>query len=244
VFYLAAVRSHPAFRAGIKDMLPAAPGIAAWGLMTGVAMTKSGLSLIESLCMTFVVFAGSAQLASLPLIAVGAPLWVILATAFCVNLRFVVFSAHLRQFVMHLPRQHRMPLGFMVGDITYVLFTQRHAQPAPDETGQREQVAFLAGHAICNMSAWMGSSVIGCLLASFIPTQWGIGFAGVLALLGISFSLAADRMRLIAAAVASVAAIMAFALPLRLNVLVAIAAAVVVCLAVERQVHAAMAKRI
>ena len=44
-------------------MLPVAPGIAAWGLMTGVAMMKSGLSLVEALAMTLTVFAGSSQLA-------------------------------------------------------------------------------------------------------------------------------------------------------------------------------------
>jgi predicted branched-subunit amino acid permease len=51
------------------------------------------------LMMTFLVFAGSSQLASLPLLTAHAPIWVILATAFCVNLRFVVFSAHLRNYL-------------------------------------------------------------------------------------------------------------------------------------------------
>ena len=58
------------------------PGISAWGLVTGVAMVKSGMSVPLALFMTFTVFAGSAQLASLPLIAAGAPMWVIWATAF------------------------------------------------------------------------------------------------------------------------------------------------------------------
>jgi predicted branched-subunit amino acid permease len=62
--------------------------------MTGVAMVKSGLSGLEAVLMTLIVYAGSAQLAAVPMIAAGAPLWVILAAAFCVNLRFVVFSAH------------------------------------------------------------------------------------------------------------------------------------------------------
>jgi predicted branched-subunit amino acid permease len=73
-----------------------APGIAAWGLMTGVAMVKSGMSVTESVAMTLLVYAGSSQLAAIPLIMAGAPMWVIWATGFCVNLRFVVFSLHLR----------------------------------------------------------------------------------------------------------------------------------------------------
>ncbi|HEY1104102.1 MAG TPA: branched-chain amino acid ABC transporter permease, partial [Burkholderiaceae bacterium] len=38
--------AHPEFRAGVRDMLSVAPGMAAWGLMTGVAMVQSGLSLV------------------------------------------------------------------------------------------------------------------------------------------------------------------------------------------------------
>ena len=45
-------------------------------------------------------------------IAAGAPVWVILTTSFCVNLRFVVFSAHLRGYVMHLPRSVRQLAGY------------------------------------------------------------------------------------------------------------------------------------
>ncbi len=43
-------------------------GIAAWGLVTGVAMVKGGLSVPLALLMSFTVFAGSAQLAVVPLL--------------------------------------------------------------------------------------------------------------------------------------------------------------------------------
>src|SRR5580765_3879783 len=74
------------FRHGASDMLAFGPGLAAWGLVTGVAMTQSGLGVGLSILMSLTVYAGSAQLASLPLIASGAPIWVIWASAFCVNL--------------------------------------------------------------------------------------------------------------------------------------------------------------
>ena len=96
--------THPEFRAGAREISGVAPGLAAWGLMTGVAMVQSGMSTVEAMAMTLLVFAGSSQLAAIPLIAASAPVWVILATSFCVNLRFVVFSAHLRAYVMYLPR--------------------------------------------------------------------------------------------------------------------------------------------
>ncbi len=101
--------------------------------MTGVAMVKSGMSVIEALAMTFLVYAGSSQLAAIPLIVAAAPAWVILATGFCVNLRFVVFSLHLRPYLMHMPRWRRLVNGYLTADMSYAMFTRRFPRPGTDE---------------------------------------------------------------------------------------------------------------
>ena len=81
----------------------------------------------------------------------------------------------------------------------------------------------------------MASGVcLGIALANAIPTAWGLGFAGILALVGVMCSLVSSRMRVVSAGIAGTAAVAAFALPLKLNILVAIAAAVAVCLMLER----------
>ena len=237
MFFLRENYQHPAFRVGFAEMGHVALGIAAWGLMTGVAMGKSGLGTYEALFMALVVFAGSSQLAASPLMLAGAPVWVIWATGFCVNLRFVVFSAHMRPYVMHLPRWQRLIAGYLTGDLTYVLFVKRYHSPATDDAGRREQMAYLAGHGGINWFAWTSSSVIGVVLANFIPTQWGLGFAGILALVGMLCSLASTKLRWISAGVAAVAGLATFALPLKLNILVAIVAAVATCLLLEKIVR-------
>lgn len=205
--------------------------------MMGVAIIKSGMGLTAALLMSVLVFAGSSQLAALPLMMAGAPMWVVLATAFCVNLRFVVFSAHLRPYVMHLPLWQRLLGGYLTTDLTYVLFTRRFPQHGGDAAQLRAQQAYLAGNCGVNWCTWVAFSVLGVLLANFIPTHWGLGFAGILALLGILCSLASSRLRLVAVGVAGVAAVAAYALPLKLNILVAIAAAVTLCLILERVVR-------
>ncbi len=224
---------HPAFRAGVGEALGASPGFAAWGLMTGVAMANSGLSLVESLSMALLVYAGSSQLAALPLIAAGAPLWVILATAACVNLRFVVFSIHLRPFVMHLPLWERVLTGYLTTDSSYVLFVRRYEQTGSDEASRAEQQAFLAGLCAVVWASWMGACILGVLIAHAIPLAWGLGFAGILALVGISYSLASTRLRWVSAAVAGAVAVAAYAMPYKLNIMLAIVVAVVVCLWLE-----------
>ncbi|MEY4663152.1 MAG: inner membrane protein YgaZ [Pseudomonadota bacterium] len=209
MFFLSRLYRHPAFVQGMREVSPQAPGIAAWGLMTGVAMVKSGMSVFEAS-------------------------WVILATGFCVNLRFVVFSLHLRPYLMHLPRWQRMFHAYLTADISYVLFTRKFVHPGQNDAERHEQEAYLAGNDFLNWLSWIVASFVGIALANFIPPSWGLGFAGILCLLGIQCSLASSRMRILSAVVAGVAAVVAYSLPLKLNIVVAIAVAVILCLTVEK----------
>jgi predicted branched-subunit amino acid permease len=210
-------------------MVPTAIGIAAWGLITGVAMGKAGLPVPLMVLMSLLVFAGSAQLAVLPLMSSGAPLWVIWATALCVNLRFVVFSAVWRPYVVQRPWSQRVRMAYFTADLNTALFTRRFREPRPAP----EQWPYFWGGAAVNWVAWQAPSIAGILLADLVPVHWGMGFAGVLALLGIALSLASDRATVAAAAVAGCAAVAAYALPLRLNIVVAIAAAVAMGVLIE-----------
>lgn len=225
---------HPEFQRGMREMSAVSPGLAAWGLMTGVAMVNSGMSAVEAVAMSLLVFAGSSQLASMPLIAACAPAWVILATAFCVNLRFVVFSAHLRGYLMDLPLRWRLFNGYLTADMSYVMFTQRFPQPATDQEGRINELAYLNGGSLFNWASWQTMSLLGIALAHSIPTYWGLGFAGILALIGVGCSLATSPLRRVSAGVAAMAAVAAFALPYKLNIVTAIAAAVALCLVLEQ----------
>lgn len=213
---------EPYFKLGVKDMMGTGIGIGAWGLVTGVAMVKSGLSVPLSIFMSLLIYAGSAQLAVLPLLVAGAPLWVIWLTAICVNLRFVIFSQMWRSYFHEFSRNKRLLLGYFSGDVIFVGFMKRF----PEMTPQPGQVAYFSGAACTNWFMWQIPSIAGMLLANAIPLSWGLGFAGVLALLGILLSMINDRFTLLATVVAGTAAVAAFALPLKMNILVAVVAAV------------------
>lgn len=227
---LSALWRHPEYRRGARDMSGITLGIAAWALVTGVAMVKSGLGVPLSLAMSFIVYAGSAQLAALPLMAAGAPMWVVWATAFCVNLRFLIYSAQWRPYFVRYPLRQRLALGYFTGDLNYILFMRRFPEPRPAS----EQLPYFLGGVSVNWTAWQLLSATGVLLADSVPTHWGLGFAGVLALVALTYSLLSDRTTWVAAAVAGSAAVAAAALPLKLNIVVAIAAAVGAGLVMER----------
>jgi predicted branched-subunit amino acid permease len=230
--------ADPHFRRGVRDMLAFGPGLAAWGLVSGVAMTQS-IGVGPAVLMSFTVYAGSAQLAALPLLASGAPAWVIWASAACVNLRFVLFSAQWRIFLGHLPRGRRLALGYLLADLNLVVFQK--AWPS----GRREpgQARYTVGGAMIVFVIWQATSLIGIFASSAIPTRWGLGFAGTLAMLGLAYGLLVDRSAWLAAVVSGSAAIAAFALPLKLNILVAIAAAMAAGVLVDQAGRAAQRLR-
>ena len=71
------------------------------------------------------------------------------------------------------------------------------------------------------------------MLASQIPQSWGIGFAGTLALLGITIPLIINSAALAGVAVAAVVAIVAADLPYRLGLLLAVILGMVVAMIVD-----------
>lgn len=223
---------HPEFKRGARESVDVAIGIGAWGLITGVAMGNSGMSPWLMVAMSLFVFAGSAQLAVLPLMGSGAPLWVVWATALCVNLRFVIFSAQWRPYLVGYPLLTRLKVAYLTADLNLVLFLRRfggsgEAKPAP------EHLPYIWGGIAVNWLSWQVPSLIGIFAAASVPLHWGMAFAGTLALLGISLSLLKDRATGVAAGVAGCAAVAAYALPYKLNIVVAIAAAVAIGLLID-----------
>jgi predicted branched-subunit amino acid permease len=220
---------EPSWREGVKAGTPTLFGIGAWGLVVGIAMVKSGLTVPQALGMTMLVFAGSAQLAALPLIAAHSPIWAIFATAFVVNLRFVIFSALLAPHFAHLPLRKRFLLGYVAGDMTVALFLQKY----PSEAPQVGKLSYLKGLLYPNWAAWQIGSIAGIFLGSAVPAEWGLGFAGTLAIICVMIPLMAGRPALCGVLVAGVVSVLAAGLPYKLGLLLAVLVGMLTSMAVE-----------
>lgn len=220
-----------AFREGLRATSGTLLGIGAWGLVTGMAMVKSGLTIPQALGMSFLVYAGSAQLASLPLIAASVPPWVVFVTALVVNLRFVIFAAIVGPHFSHLPWYKRVWYGYLNADIATALFPQRFQNPK--DSHAEKKTGFFTGIVYPNWCIWQIGSVAGIFLATQIPESWGIGFAGTLALLAIMVPLTASLAALSGVLVAGMTAVLAVGLPYRLGLLLAVLLGMVAAMAVD-----------
>jgi predicted branched-subunit amino acid permease len=217
------------FRRGARAALPAAPGLIAWGLVTGVAMVKSGLTVPWAIAISLLVYAGSAQLAALPLIAAGQPFWIVALAAFVTNMRFMIYSAALRRWFEAYSRRRRAVLGYFTGDFTFAMFMSRVSREG--EFAHRD--AWFLGACGFNWVLWQVTSIVGIVAATAIPSEWGLQFAGTLALLALAIPLCLEWPGLAGAAVAAPIAILARHLPLGLGLIAGIVGGIVVAVAVD-----------
>ena len=183
--------------------------------------------------MSVLVFAGSAQIAVLPLLILKAPLAVMLATTLIVNLRYVIYSAVLAPHLGHLSRSWRALLSYITVDGVFALFAARYR---PEDADPRKHWFFLGGSLVM-WCGWQVSTWIGVFAGTLIPKEWSLEFASTLGLIALVMPLLYDRAVVWGALAAGGVALAAAKLPLNLGLLAAIAAGVAAGLAAERFVR-------
>lgn len=220
-----------AYRVGLREMGPYSVAIGVWGFVTGVAMVNAGMTIPIAVLMTFTVFAGAAQLAVLPLLAVGTPLPVVWATALLVNLRFVIFAAAQRKWFLGIGRWHRLTLGYLNGDIGFALFSRRFADTT--EPGTPEHWGYYAACGVVNWVAWQVCSLAGIALGGLAPTDWGLELCAYLALVAVVVPMMTRLPEVSGVLVAAGVAILTADLPMRLGLVIAVVAGVAVAFTAE-----------
>jgi predicted branched-subunit amino acid permease len=227
----AALERRTAFRAGTRAILPSIPGSAAWSMIAGVAMLKGGLAAPWAIAWSSTVYAASAQLAALPLIMAGAPLWVIIATGFVTNLRFVIYSAALRPYFGNETVGRRFALGFFMTDFTFMMF-MRNAQE--NRLPARHVSSYFAGMCFVNYTTWQVFFCIGVVAGSYVPAEWGMEFTGTLALVALVGPALNARPAVVGFIVASLVALLSHGLPYKLGVFCGAIAGIVAATLADR----------
>jgi predicted branched-subunit amino acid permease len=200
--------------------------------VTNVALLSAGLKPLQTFWFNILVFAGSAQLATMPLISDDYPLWTIWLTALIVNLRFVIFSAAIQPHFKKYSFMERLGLGYLNGDIPFAKFM--HKYPNPNEPHQTSELLFYLGMALTNWTVWQLGVLIAIVFGAYIPNSWGIGFAGTLALVALIVPSIKSKTALVSAFAAAVTSIFTINLPYRLSIVCSVLAGVVAAWAMDK----------
>lgn len=207
-------------------------GVTPFGVVTGVAMAAGGIPPLAAVAMSLFVFAGASMLAMTQLVALGSPVLVIVVTALFVNLRFMMYSASLRQHLAGLPLRWRALVGYLLADNPYAICIARFSQHAGDPLPAK--LAYYLGVSVPIWFVWQAAVFAGIAAGAALPAAWKLEFAAPLAFIAISVPLIRDRAMLAAAVGAGATAVLAHALPLKLGLALAAVAGIAAGLACDR----------
>jgi 4-azaleucine resistance transporter AzlC len=216
------LRIHPQFLAASRACLPILPGVLAFGAISGVAMVAAGMPYYLAMLMSVLVYAGNAQLAALQLLTSGTPLVIAILAGLVINLRFSIYSLSMAPQLAAARPHWRPLLSYLLTDNGYAMVLRGYERPL----GAMDKVWYYLGCSAAIWTTWQLGTLTGVLLGTRIPSAWHLEFSIVLTFLAIVAPTIRDRAIAAAAVAAGVTAILAWSLPLRLGLVVAVAAGI------------------
>ena len=189
---------------GARWTVPIAIGIFAYGIVFGVLARQAGLSGLESLLMSGLVFAGASQFAALGLWIAPLPVAAIVLTTFVVNLRHLLMGAALRPWLAGLKGWQKFISLFVMNDESWAL-TMGHFARGGSNGG------FLLGSGLVAFVAWTGATIVGQTLGSALqdPRALGLDFAFSAVFIGLLVGFWKGRGDLLPWGIAALVAIVA-----------------------------------
>jgi len=208
--------THRDFIDGARDSLPILLGVVPFAMICSVAAVSVGLTPLEAMGMSFIVFAGASQLAVLQLMGEGAVWLVMILTAWVINLRFTMYSATLAPYLQKEPLLRKAPFAYILSDQAFGVTMSHFANEVPANPAW-----YFYGAAAAIWFTWNISSIAGAILGTLVPESWGLDFAFPLSFMALMFAALKDRPAVVAALVGGLIAILAKGLPYNLGLVLA-----------------------
>ncbi|MDY0020126.1 MAG: AzlC family ABC transporter permease [Anaerolineae bacterium] len=157
---------------GLRLAFPVMLGYIPVGFAFGVLAQKFGLSPLNALLMSLLVYAGSSQYIAIGLLAASAPWLSVVFTTFVVNLRMMLMSAALSPFLRAWSKPELALFAQQLTDETFAVHATQFAAAPPEK-----RTVF-----IINMGAqasWVLGTWLGLLGGQLVPNveQFGLDYA-------------------------------------------------------------------
>lgn len=218
------------FLAGVRAVAPILVGILPFALVAGAAGVSAGLTAVQTVAMSVLVFAGASQLAAIDLFGRDAPVAVVVATALVVNLRHVMYSASIAPYFRRFSAPAKWLGAYVLTDQAYALSLAEYRETTPET---RSRWWFYLGTAATLWTVWQAGTAAGALLGAGVPDGLSLEFAVPLTFTALLFGAVDDRTTGVAAVCGGGIGAVAAPLPFNLGLVVGALAGVVAGVLVE-----------
>ncbi len=215
------------FGAGLPFVLVVVP----FGLLFGVIASEAGLTPLQTMAFSSVVFAGAAQFAALQLMVDNAPILIVMATALAVNLRMAMYSASLSVWLGAAPLWQRALIAYVNVDQSFAVSINRYEEEP--KLSLAERIAFFMGAVTPVCPMWIVATALGIWVGAGIPEWMALDFAVPICFLAIIAPMLRSAAHVVAAVVSIMLALLMAFMPYNLGLLVAALVAMMVGARVE-----------
>jgi predicted branched-subunit amino acid permease len=205
-----ALRRRSTFRwidpEALRDVGPVLIGLAPFAMVLGLAMSDAAISTATGTIGSFLLWAGSAQLAAIGLMKSGAGIVSILAAVVAINARLLIYGAALEPMFRSQPAWFKWLAPHVIVDQNYALATSRPELREPNRFRRYWLTVAAAIGAV-----WLTTIAATMSFGALLPPKSPLTFASITVLVGLlvpRFHERHARRAALAAAVAAGAGVM------------------------------------
>ncbi|KAA0259522.1 AzlC family ABC transporter permease [Deferribacter autotrophicus] len=160
------------FLKGVKEVSPIISGVVPFGLIYGVSAINYGLNEIQTISMSYIIFAGASQIALVNQMFIDSSIFVSVATVFMINLRMAMYSASISPYFKDNNIFTKIIVSYLLTDQAYAVSIAKF-----NEDENINKVKFFLGAGITMWISWQISTVIGVFLGKTLPKGLSLEFA-------------------------------------------------------------------
>ena len=199
------------FKKGFLDVIPLTIPVIPFGIIYGVIGIELGMSPLVTFAMSFLIFAGSSQIAFTQLYTVGASPLVMIGSVLAINSRHFLYSAVLAQYLNKMNFYWKIILSYLMTDqafsvsLAYFKKNQKKTYSHYHMLGSGFTLWFL----------WQVSTLLGIVLGNVIPAELRLEFAIPLTFLSLIIAELKKFDHLIVIIISGIISLMTFNFPLK-----------------------------
>jgi len=210
------VKKLQILKKGFLDVIPLAIPVIPFGIIYGVVAIEIGLSPLVAFCMSFIIFAGSSQIAFTQLFSTGASPLIMIGSVAVINSRHFLYGTVLSQYLNKLNCYWKIILAYLMTDqafsVSLSYFKKNH--------NKKNYHFHMLGSGFTLWFLWQLSTLAGIVLGNIVPEQLGLTFAIPLTFLSLIISELRKKNHLIVIVVSGLASLVLYDFPFKIYIIV------------------------